>query len=267
MNITQSALTRQIQALEAELGVKLFERNKRRVTLTASGKFLRDKYTGIMDEFKFIHQFAKKVELGQVGTIRIAHPDSISFSILPQILKNISCQFPDLRIELVQLIHENEQEFLSEYKIDLAFTRDLSQLEQIKTQKIHTDKLSLVVPQDHFIKTFEDISTDSLGSEKFILPLADNQSSYLAIVQQVFELFSCEPQSYYYSDFGSTIMSLVSNGLGLSVLPYSFLNNSAPGIRFIELPVQSDLYVCWRAEDNNQILKNILDIIHSTLQQ
>ena len=168
-------------------------------------------------------------------------------------------------MELVQLLYENEQEFLREYKIDLAFTRDITPLEHINTEKIHTDTLSLIVPENHVIRTFEDIDASSLMPEKFILPMADNQSTYIAVIQQFFELFSFEPKRYLFSDFGSTIMALVSQGLGLSVLPSSFLHHSAPGIRFIELPVKSDLYVSWRAEDNSQILKNILDIIHSTL--
>jgi LysR family transcriptional activator of glutamate synthase operon len=86
MNITQSALTRRIQSLENELGLLLFERNKRNVKLTPAGKFLRAKWEVELNEIEYIHQFAKQIHLGENGTIKIAHPDSISASIMPDIL-------------------------------------------------------------------------------------------------------------------------------------------------------------------------------------
>ena len=82
VNITQSALTRQIQSLENELGLQLFERNKRNVKLTPAGKFLKEKWEVELSELEYIHQFAKQIHLGERGTITIAHPDSISASIL-----------------------------------------------------------------------------------------------------------------------------------------------------------------------------------------
>lgn len=118
MNITQSALSRHIQALESELGLLLFERNKRNVKLTPAGKFLREKWEIELSELEFIHQFARQIHLGESGTIRIAHPDSISGSLMPDLIARISNAFPKLQVELVQLRYENQQEFLRNYKID-----------------------------------------------------------------------------------------------------------------------------------------------------
>lgn len=264
-NITQSALSRQIQAMETELNLKLFERSKRKVKLTAAGEFLRDKYAGLMDEFKFVHQFAKKIDLGELGTIRIAHPDSISFSILPKILDSIANRFPNLQVELTQLLYENEQQFLKEYKIDLAFTRDINRLNNVSSKKIQTDSLSLVLPVNHPIRHFDDIEKSKLQLEKFILPMDDTQSSYNEIINLVFDFLGFVPQNYYRSDFGSTIMGLVTNNLGIAILPSSFLRHASPGIHFVELPIKTDLYISWRSDDNNPVLTNIIAIIESLM--
>lgn len=265
MNITQSALSRQIQAMESELSLKLFERSKRNVKLTAAGEFLRDKYAGLVDEFKFVHQFAKKIDLGELGTIRIAHPDSISFSILPKIIEAIAVKFPNLQVELTQLLYENEQQFLKEYKIDLAFTRDINRLSNVSSKKIQTDSLSLVLPVDHPIRQYSDIEKSRLQKEKFILPMDDCQSSYNEIINQVFNFLGFVPQNYYRSDFGSTIMGLITNNLGIAILPSSFLRHASPGIHFIELPIKSDLYISWRSDDNNPVLKNVISIIETLI--
>ncbi|GAA3962130.1 LysR family transcriptional regulator [Mucilaginibacter dorajii] len=261
MNITQSALSRQIQSLEEELGLVLFERNKRNVKLTPAGDFLRDKWAVMLDELKFIHLFAKKISDGETGTIKIAHPDSISSSLLPNLLGKISARFPELQIELVQLLYENEQEFIKEYKIDLAFTRDINRLANISSMRVNSDQLAMLVPDDHQYHTYTDITPHNLQNEKFILPIVDHSSSYRNIVQDFFDTMGCVPHTVYHSDFGSTILGLVAKSLGLSILPLSYIHHQTPGIRFIELPFSTDLYVNWRTDDQSPVLKNVLQVI------
>lgn len=261
INITQSALSRQIQSLENELKVQLFERNKRNVKLTAAGKFLKEKWEVELNELKFIHQFARQIHLGESGTIRIAHPDSISASIIPEIIARISDAFPKLQIELLQLRYENQEEFLRNYKIDLALTRDVTNTRQIKSKKISSDHLALVVPESHAFQTIEDVTKQTLAQQKFILPTKDEGSSYSDLIEQLFRSFDMIPDEYLHSEFGSTIIALVRKGFGVTVLPDSYQSHEHPGIRFIQLPFKTELYLNWRADDHNPILSNILQLI------
>jgi LysR family transcriptional activator of glutamate synthase operon len=261
MNITQSALSRHIQSLERELGVQLFERNKRNVKLTPAGKFLTEKWAVQLNELDFIHQFARQMHLGESGKLRIAHPDSISGSIIPDIIARITNTLPKLQIELVQLRYENQQEFLSNYKIDLAITRDINNAQGILSEKIYSDHLSIVVPEEHFYHTIDDISKESLALQKFILPIKDEGSSYSEIIQQMFRSFDIVPHDYLHSEFGSTIIALVRKGLGIAILPDSYMYHDSPGLRFIRLPFKTDLYINWRADDHNPVLSNVLKLI------
>lgn len=261
MNITQSALSRHIQSLESELGLVLFERNKRNVKLTPAGKFLQEKWEVELNELEFIHQFAKQIHLGESGTIRIAHPDSISGSIIPDMVDRISNAFPKLQIELVQLRYESQQEYLRNYKIDLSVTRDINTSQGVKSKKIYSDHLSIVVPEDHFYHTIEDLSKETLLQQKFILPIRDEGSSYSDIIQQMFRSFDIIPDDYLHSEFGSTIIALVRKGLGIAVLPDSYIYHDSPGIRFIRLPFKTDLYINWRTDDHNPVLSNVLKLV------
>lgn len=261
MNITQSALTRQIQALETELGVRLFDRNKRNVKLTPAGRFLQEKWEVELNELDFINQFARQIQLGESGTIRIAHPDSISASIMPDILSRIHHSFPKLKIELAQVRYEDQQEFLRNYKVDMAITRDINNADDMRSAKIHTDYLSIVVPQEHPFHSIDDITRESLSEQRLILPIKDEGSSYSDIIQQMFRSFNVIPDAYLHSEFGSAIIALVRKGLGIAVLPDSYMYHESPGIRFIKLPFKTDLYLNWRVDDHNPVLSNVLKII------
>lgn len=84
MNITQSALSRQIQSLENQLGVQLFERNKRNVKLTAAGQFLKEKWEVELSKLEFIHQSARQIQLGESGTITILIPILFRLLLCPK---------------------------------------------------------------------------------------------------------------------------------------------------------------------------------------
>lgn len=261
MNITQSALTRQIQSLETELGLQLFERNKRNVKLTPAGKFLQQKWEIELNEMEFIHQFAKQIQLGESGTIKIAHPDSISGSVMPDLIARITTEFPKLRIELVQVQYENQQEFLMNYKIDMAITRDINKDHGVRSKKLYTDHLALVVPEDHPFKTIDDVTKENLAQQKFILPITNEGSSYGELIMRMFRSFDIVPDVFLNSEFGSTIIALVREKLGVAILPDSYLHHRSPGIRFITLPFKTEMYLNWRVEDHNPVLSNVLKLI------
>lgn len=261
MNISQSALSRQVMALESDLGIQLFERSKRSVKLTMAGKFLKEKWTKELSEISYMHQLAIEMHLGEKGTIRIAHPDSISGSLIPEMITGIASAYPKIQIELVQVLYENQYEFLNNYKLDLVITRDKSDRSDINSEKIFTDNLALVVAENHHFKSAEDFSKNGLEGQKFILPIKNEKSSYNALISGIFKSLDITPEVFLHCEFGSTILALVRQGLGLAIVPESYSFHGIHGLKFIKLPFQTDLFVNWRVSDNNPVLSNILSII------
>jgi len=261
INITQSALSRQIRALEDELGVSLFERNKRNVKLTVSGAFLRDKWSALLDELDQAHLYAKKLSNGESGHVRIVHPDSISYSLLPDLVCHIADRYPELTVEFVQLLYENIQESLRNYKIDMAFTRQVNMLPGISSRKIKSEPVAIFVPEHHPFISYDDVNADSLAGQRFILPVAERKSSYYFFVQEIFASYGFFPRARYHSDFGSSVLGMVSKGLGIAILPYSFFHHSMAAVRAIEMPFFTDLYVSWRSDDKTPALLNVLRVV------
>lgn len=261
VGITQSALSRQIMSLESELNLKLFDRDKRNVKLTYAGQFLKDKWQSEVSVLEMIQQQALQIHLGESGTIKIAHPDSLSSSVIPEIISKISSTFPKLKIELLQLPYSEEEDSIKNYKIDILFSRDINQSAFLTSRKISSESLCLVVPIDHYYKTADDITPLNLADQKFILTDGGSDSSYDILLENIFKHYKILPNSYISSQFGSTIISLIKNGLGISILPKSYSYHGNDGVRFISLPFYSDLHIIWRKDDSNIIIKNIIHLI------
>lgn len=122
--ITQSALSRQIKALEEELGVQLFERSKRTVKLTKAGTFLQEQWLRMMEEIDRLHRQARNIHEGTYGFIRIGYPGSIAYGFLPELISAIASQLPEVKIELVEPTDISFEQLLLNHQLDLGFRRD-----------------------------------------------------------------------------------------------------------------------------------------------
>lgn len=258
MFITQSALSRQIKALEDELGVQLFERNKRSVKLTAAGAFLRDQWLPLLDEINRIHMQARKIHEGAYGTLRIGYPGSIAYGFLPDLITTIAHALPELKVDLVEPTDVSFEQMLLNYQMDLAFRRDPAENPALQSECLYSESFALVVPQNHHLNEQNFTGMHDLREEKFILSNLTQTTFYTSSLRQIFEDNNFTPDVHIETDFGGMVLGLVSKELGVSILPYSYSFSALPNVRFLTLPYTMNLYVTWRKHDNSPILKNIL---------
>lgn len=261
MYITQSALSRHISALEQELGVQLFERNKRNVKLTPAGEFLSREWEKMLVEIENVHRHAKRICAGEIGEIRIGYPGSITYSVLPEVLEVFVRRYPELQVELIELVTMSLEQSLLNYRIDIGFKREPALNQALDSRKIATDSFALVVPENHFLteENFTDLS--QVKDERFILASTRGKHPYAQLLRRIFLEYDFSPHIYFESEFGSTILGLVGKGLGISVMPFTYSYHSPKNVRFIKIPHYTNLYVIWRKNDNNRVLDNFLEVI------
>lgn len=260
MFITQSALSRQIKSLEEELGIQLFERNKRNVKLTAAGSFLRDEWKRMLEEISSVHRHAKQIHEGKYGSITIGYPGSIAYGFLPELMGEIGRKLPELKVELIEPEDTTFESMLLNYQMDLALRREASGNPALQSICLYSENLTLIVPSKHALTQAKFKKLSQLKDEKFILSGLHHNTYYVATLNEIFNEYKFTPKVHIESDFGSTVMSLVAKGLGVSIMPGSYEFGKPRGVRFIKLPYETRLYATWRKDDNNPALKNTLEL-------
>jgi DNA-binding transcriptional LysR family regulator len=254
-------LSRHIKSLEQELGIQLFERDKRNVKLTTAGEFLKTEFAKILDDFECVARHAKQIAAGEVGTIRIGHPASITYSLLPELLSGLAKRHSGVIAQMSEVDAIDVEPFLLSHRIDLAFNREPSKAKGLESKLLMTENFALVVPANHPINDAKEINLKDLEDEWFVLPSLAGKSEHAAQLRAIFAEAGFSPKVRFESDFGVTILGLVARGLGISIEPFSYSHHLTENIRFIKIPATSSLFAIWRTYDNSAVLDNFLKVI------
>jgi LysR family transcriptional regulator, benzoate and cis,cis-muconate-responsive activator of ben and cat genes len=261
--IAQPALSRQIQALEENLGVLLFERDKRNVRLTPAGQYLHEEAAGVLSQIENITKRTQLIHSGEEGEIRIGHPGSAIYSVIPPLLSKLRNDFPQMKANLSEILEIDLFGFLKNYQIDVGFIREPFVDNQLNTKVLLKESFALVLPENHWITNENFINLAQIKDEPFVLPPRHAGSTYYDLLVRMCEREKFSPNVVHESIHGATILRLVEYNLGISIMPISYRLSTAMRVKFIELkyiPERTQLSMAWRKDDKSPILQNFLKV-------
>ncbi|TEP82034.1 LysR family transcriptional regulator [Pseudomonas aeruginosa] len=150
VHIHQSALSRAIKDLEAELGVSLFERGKGRTRLTWPGKVFREDAQRLLSFLSSVRARTKAAELGYRGYLRIALTDGLAQPRMTDLLAKCRAEEPLTEIRLVEMTVREMRQALNSEQIDAGFTihDDFDDFDLVK-HPVWADRLVLAIPSHH----------------------------------------------------------------------------------------------------------------------
>ena len=271
LHISQPPLTRQIHQLEEFLDAQLFLRKPRGIELTKAGSvFLEDARNLLM----LMQQSAERTKLtadGQLGCLDIGIFGSAIFGAIPIIIQAFKKSYPKVEVALYNLDRPAQLKALRERRLSIGFNRFFIEEDDMTLKKVHSDHISVALPQDHPLANRKKISVKDLSKESLILYPRTVRPSFIDHISKLFEQNDITPNISQEVDDAMTALALVSAGFGISFFTHSACNIHLPNVVYVSLEHSKstafDLKIMYRKDDTSPLLQSFLTIVHQIKTQ
>lgn len=262
--ISQPGLSTQIKQMEKILGAKLFNRDKKKVSLTPAGQFLKGEVAFILNHIAQTKKQVSLIDKGYLGELRIGFLGSAMQNVIPDLLLKLKDNFPDVQTSLEELSNHAQVDALQKDTLDMAFVRLARVPKELKIKPVFEDTFSLVVPIDFNINETTFKGMHQLAENDFILFAQDYSSLYYDTVMSICEDAGFTPKVSHKSVHALTIFKLVENRLGISIVPTALQYGFKMNVKFIELKKikqKAVLSVAWKTDNRSPVLAQCLHLL------
>lgn len=271
LGMTQPPLSQSIMALEREVGAPLFARTKRSVALTPFGKQWLTHVRAALDGVNALPEAAKRLRDGTAGHLAISFVSTADYSILPTLVRRYASLFPDVEISLTEATSDVQIATLLEGKRhagliipppDAALPKSLSYLPLV------TEPLMAAVPDSWITDGRLPFSADRLSPDAVVgapLILFPRQSApaFHDLVTGYYTAHGGQARIVQEAIQMQTIISLVSAGMGIALVPASLRNLARTGVSYMNLSGTAPMLetgITWRSGDTTPTIERFLSI-------
>lgn len=263
LHMTQPPLSRQIQLLEQHLGVLLIERTSRSVLLTPAGVAFLVEARKLMEQNERAIQIARRAANVLSGSVTIGFMGSATYEFIPRLAELVQKELPNIAVAFREMTTRDQLEALSFGRIDLGVIRPVSRQENIESACIGRGDLAVAVARSHPLASRRQIVTlKQLDDVPFIMYSKVGWYFHDLLVA-MFERANVKPRHMQFMDQTHAILSLVSAGMGVAVVPEDARNACFENVIFkpLQSQTQYELHAIWRAGDNDPAISAVRDII------
>ena len=217
LHVSQSTLTVQIQQLEAELGVRLLDRNKRSVFVTQTGCELLPLLRRLVEDGEIVVGLAQDIAAARTGTVSIAALPTIAASLLPNAIGTFQGLHPKVRIIVHDVTADRVKELVLSRAVDFGLGTTQQKIPEISAKALYRDHLAAFVCSEHSLASHDATSLRELTEFPLILPSRDSSVRRMVensmLREQIAFTLGYEVNSL------STALGLARRGLGIAILP------------------------------------------------
>nr|WP_246600410.1 LysR family transcriptional regulator [Candidimonas humi] len=271
LGITQPPLSQSIMALERELGAALFQRTKRSVALTPFGAQWLEHVQAALDAVAALPDTARRLRDGTAGRLEISFVSTADYSILPALVRRYAALFPEVEIALTEATSDVQIDALLEGArgvglvippSEAAFPGALSYLPLV------TEPLVAAVPDSWIAEgrlpgAAERLAPEAVVSEPLILFPRHSAPAFHDLVTGYYAAHGGQARIVQEAIQMQTIISLVSAGMGIALVPASLRNLARAGVSYMDLGGSVPLLetgMAWRRDDATPTTARFLEI-------
>ncbi|MFG6198544.1 LysR family transcriptional regulator [Nonomuraea sp. JJY05] len=239
LNTTQSAVSHAMRSLESELGLSLLVRGSHGVSLTAGGRAVCHRATLILTQLEALEQEVAAARGADTGSLRVGVIPSANARLLPRILRAFGEAHPRVRLIVIEGSDGEVLDWLRTGAADVgtvsagAVAPDAAGL---VTHPLATDRMLAVLPTGHALAVRGSVPVAELARHPFIMSTGGCEPLITALAREAGVSLRCH---YRVRDTNS-ILAMVAEGLGVTVVPELSLPDHHPGVHAVPLEPASE---------------------------
>lgn len=217
LSITQPALSRSIVRLENYLGVPLFDRQGRSITLNKYGERFLKRVDSIIKEFTEGREEIQSLLQPDQGEVSLGFLHTLGTTIVPNLIGAFKDQYPNVHFQLNQSHSNQLLDKLRSGELDLCLLASFPVESNIMWKPLWKEELFLFLPKHHVLATRQEITLNEIAHEPFVL--MKEGFALRVTMDHIFEQVNITPNIVFEGEEAATIAGFVAAGLGVSILP------------------------------------------------
>jgi len=266
--ISQPPLSASIKSLEEELGVQLLLRNSKSVQLTTAGAAFLVEAQEILARVARVGDVARDADAGARGRLDIGVASSLLYREVPEILAKFRRETPAVDLFLHELSTAEQLDKVAGGRLHAAFVHGSTPPAQLESLALRSDSFVLCLPELHPLARNSAIDLRELSEEKFVMFAREDAPSNHDNVTAIFSRAGIHPRTVHQARMWTTVVTLVSLGDGVALVPKSLQRASICGVRFIAFegpPAAAPAMLVWKPGSISPGLKNFLECAARTI--
>ena len=272
LGMTQPPLSQSIMGLEQELGAPLFLRTKRSVALTPLGAQWLPQVRQVLEDFQALPDLARRLRDGQTGQLVLSFVSTADYSILPDLVRRYAALYPEVEISLIEATSDVQIAALLEGTAHAGIIVQRAGgavPESLAYLSLLSEPLVAAVPEGWIGEGRLSLAEGRLSARVAV------EAPLILFPRRVAPAFHDLVTGYFAAHGGQarivqeaiqmqTIISLVSAGMGIALVPASLRNLARTGVRYVDLadePPVLETGLVWRRDDTTPTLERLLGCV------
>lgn len=270
LNVAQSPLSQQIRKLEREIGVALFDRTTRSVTLTYAGQVFYDRTANLLAASEDAIDAARAADQGELGRLSVGFTGSATYELLPTLVRAYADRHPDVTLEVhCDMVTPRQVEGLLDGSLAVAVLRPPVTVPGIAVETIRREPVVVLLSSRHPAAVRREIDLESLSKEWFVSYPKNPPSTMYSITHAACEASGFLPRIRQVVADSSALVSLVAADMGVALVPASLRHLRINGVTFRPLRsprITTGLALAYPEADVNPLVRRFLETARTVVR-
>jgi DNA-binding transcriptional LysR family regulator len=268
LHISQSGVSGQVRDLEQELGVALFRRNQRSVSLTPEGSAFLSEARDILDRADRAVEMVAQATKGCCGRLKIGLCGPATAPFLPRLIREFRRRLPGISLSLRDLDPAHQPGALVSGEIDIGFTRGIPAALRgtLASEVFFHESLVAALPKGHRLENSSAISLKDLATDRFVLYARENAPELSDAILSLCKRARFSPNIVDTPSLWQSVLTMIEAGEGISIVPETVKHLQSRDVVFRPLRDRGctvEVVLAWRANAPDAVRESFLTLLRA----